>query len=129
VESVVADVRQDEVAAAVKMRDERVGLEGRIKEKGLKTEKVAEASTGVVAAPFGYGRTKVELKDKNLGFIELVSTTAEPAKAMCLFDTWALKKLANVREGQTVRIVCRFAKVEGEPGNRVPVFDNCFVDD
>jgi hypothetical protein len=129
VETVVAEVQRDEVAAAVNMKDQSVGLQGRVKAKGLKTEKVVVANSSAYPAPFGFGKTEVVLQDKNLGFIELESTTAQPGKALCLFESWALEKLAAVREGETVRLACQFFKVEGETGDRVPVFHKCFVDD
>lgn len=122
VESVVAEVKQDEVAAAVKMKDEDIGLEGRVRSKTLKAEKAAEASSAL-------GKTKVVLKDENVAYIELESITTQSDKLLCLFEPWAFERLAAIRQGEKVRFVCQFLRIDGEPSERIPVFHNCRVDD
>jgi hypothetical protein len=127
IESVAADVRRDEVAAAVAMRDDEIGLEGQVKSKGLKTEKTAKAKVTVFAAAIG--KAEIAEEEANIGYIELGSTSSQPGGALCLFENFALDGLATVQEGQTVRLHCRFSKVEGERPNRFPVFRDCWVDD
>ncbi len=129
VESVAAEVKQDEVAAAVKMRGSEVGLEGRVKNKGLKNEKVVTAKSNPLGLPMGFGGAEVVVKDKSVGYVELESRTAQPGHALCLFEPWALEGLAAVQKGQTVQLVCSFFTVDGEPADRFPVFRNCYVSD
>jgi hypothetical protein len=119
--SVLAEVRHDEVAAAVAMRSEAVGLEGRVNKKGLKTERE-------FALTYGWGTGQASEVQKNVGYIELGSTNdAQAGRALCLFESAAFDWLATVREGQSVRLACQFATVEGERSDRYPVFRHCWV--
>jgi hypothetical protein len=120
VESVLAEVQRDEVAAAVTMRGEDVGLEGLVNHKGLKTERE-------FALKYGWGTGVANEVQRNVGYVELGSTSgARSGYALCLFESGALDWLATVQEGQTVRLTCRFANVEGHRSARYPVFRNCW---
>src|SRR5687768_4316488 len=104
VESVAAEVQRDEVAAAVKMRDEEIGLEGQVKSKGLKTEREARNAVVVVLTP-RTGTARASQDQANVGYLELASTSrARRGHALCLFEPHALDNLATVQEGQTVRL-------------------------
>ena len=111
----------------MRMKSEDVGLEGLAKRKGLKSETTTTGKVTVFTG--GTGTAEIVLDDKNVGYVELESPSARPGKALCLFEEWALEKLATVREGQTVKLVCRFSKIDGVAGDRFPVFRNCWVDD
>jgi hypothetical protein len=129
VESVAAEVHHDEVAAAVKMRDEEIGLEGQVKSKGLKTESEARKAEVVVLTPRTDAAQAFQ-KQVNVGYLELASTSrTRRGHALCLFESQALDRLATVREGQTVRLTCQFSNIDGERSDRFPVFHNCWIED
>ncbi|MDB4980051.1 MAG: hypothetical protein JWM82_803 [Myxococcales bacterium] len=120
VDSVIAELQHDEVAAAVDFKDRDVGLQGRIKTKGLTSEKVAE---GI----FMGWTAEVSLRDRNRAYVELESATEKPGKILCLFESWAFEPLAKVQQGDVAQLVCRFSRVEGQASERVPVFSDCSV--
>lgn len=127
VPSVVAEVRQDEVAAAVKMNDAEVGLRGRVKSKALRARQVVEGEVPFPAPLLPGSQAELRLKEENQGHVVLESAAAQPGSVICLFDSWAFEGLASVRQGETVELVCQFFKVEGEPPNRIPVFHQFWV--
>lgn len=119
VASVLAQIKRDEVAAAATMQDHDIGLEGRVNHKGLRTERE-------FVIKFGWQTGQANEVKKNLGYIELGSNPGSE-HALCLFEPAAFDWLATVREGQTVKLACRFANLDGVPPDRYPVFRNCWV--
>jgi hypothetical protein len=120
VETVLADVRRDEVAAASTMRGRDVGLEGRVNQKGVKTEQA------FVLKYWGAGEANAV--QRGVGYLELGSTTgAQSGHALCLFEPEAFDWLASVKVGQVVKIACEFVTVEGDRSDRYPVFHTCWV--
>ncbi len=78
----------------------------------------------------GIGSAEIKEVEENLGSVELESTSgSQPGHALCLFGARALDRLATVREGETVRLVCQFSNVDGEQANRFPVFRSCWLQD
>jgi len=103
------------------MRGHGVGLEGRVKDKGLKTERE-------LAVKFNWNTGHANEVQKNLGYIDLEGPSgAGTGHAVCLFEPEAFDWLATVREGQSVRLTCEFSHVEGERPGRYPVFRDCWV--
>ncbi|MBN1607668.1 MAG: hypothetical protein JW940_13610 [Polyangiaceae bacterium] len=116
--SVVAEIRHDEVAAAVKMGNDHIALEGRVVRKELRAKKVA-----VLVSAY-----EAEIEDRNVGLLELEDLAGEPGKAVCLFDSdMGLRSLSDVTEGAVARVVCGFLTVDGQRPERVPVFHRCFA--